>query len=1080
MGIIILLPVNHLFAQQAGGESSQTLLKLQKDTGVPWDAKKSSPLYLYNPSNITTTVEFDAINNQYIIYQKIGTLDYRRPVYLTPEEYRKFEFDNAMHEYWDANLRGDVQGFKSSLIPQLEVGGETFDKVFGSNIINIVPQGSAELIFGMNISHTNNPSLSERLRTVPTFDFKEKIQMNITGNIGDKMQLGINYNTDAMFDFENRTKLEYSGKEDEIIKKIEAGDVTLPLNGTLITGSYSLFGIKTELQFGKLTLTTVFSQQKGESSTIQLKGGAQLTDFELTADEYEEDKHFFLAQSFRDNYDNALKNLPTISSGVNIGRIEVWVTNINSVFVEGSNRNIVAFMDLAENSNNIYNNIPEFQATGGPGAYPENDANGLYHSLITTYGGIRNISNISDVGLPSDFKSGRDYETIENARKLNANEYTVNTQLGYISLNSKLNNSEVLAVAYEYTYNGQLFKVGEFSTDGVSSPDALITKMLKGTSFSPKYPTWKLMMKNIYNLGSGSIESEKFDLNVLYQDDATGNNVNYLPNTPLKDKILLQVLRLDNLNSQKDVQPDGVFDFIDGVTVNVAKGRIIFPVLEPFGRHLLNYITDPAQISKYVFTELYDSTKTVAKQLAEKNKFIITGQFTSAMSSEINLNVVNIPQGSVKVTANGVALTENVDYTVDYNLGSVKIIKTSLLEEQTPISVSLESNQNFGLQTKSLVGTHLNYAVSDKLNIGGTFLHLNEKPYTTKVSYGEDPISNSIFGLDLSYKTESQFLTSMIDKLPFIETSAPSSINFFGEFAYLAPGHSKAVSKSGMVYIDDFESSEIPLDLRTYSAWSLSSIPQSQPSLFPEASLTNNLSSGFNRARLAWYVIDPLFLQNGSSTPDHIRRDENTQSSHFVRQIYETEIFPNKESSTGIPALISVLNVAFYPEERGPYNFDIGPSSYSSGLNPNGTLKDPATRWGGMMRELLTNDFEAANIQYLKFWLMDPFVENPDHTGGDLYFNLGEVSEDILPDGKKQFENGLPTSTNIINVDTTKWGRVPRVQAVVHAFDSDPKSREYQDVGLDGVGGDDENSFFENYIQTVKDSGHLTLTSLMK
>ncbi|HNX66804.1 MAG TPA: cell surface protein SprA, partial [Bacteroidales bacterium] len=793
--LAFILPAYTVCAQEKIDSTKNAPIKLSQDPNVPWDAAKNSPLYLSDPSNIRTTSVFDPINNQYIIFQKIGDLDYRRPIYLTPIEFRKYEFDRAMRAYWDASLKGDVQGFKSSLIPQLEVGGETFDKVFGSNVINIIPQGSAELIFGLNISHTENPSLSERLRTVPTFDFKEKISMNVTGTIGDKVNLGINYNTDAMFDFENRTKLEYSGKEDEIIKKIEAGDVTLPLNGTLIQGSYSLFGLKTELQFGKATVTTIFSQQKGESTTIQLKGGGQLTDFELSADEYEANKHFFLSQYFRETYDQSLKNLPAVSSGIEIQKIEVWVTNKTGVFVEGSNRNIVAFMDLAEGSGNIYNTVPEFQAVTGAGALPRNEANGLYDQITTTYDGIRDVNRVTEVLSPLSevFQNGRDFSKLANARKLSTSEYTVNEQLGYISLNTALNNDEVLGVAFEYTYNGELYKVGEFSTDGISAPKTLVVKMIKGESLTPRYPTWKLMMKNIYSLGSGSVESQDFRLNILYHDDATGTSVNYIPNTPLRDKILLKILRLDNLNSQNDVQSDGVFDFVEGITVNAAKGRIIFPVLEPFGSYLENFITDPVQRSKYVYTELYDSTKTVAKQLAEKDKFVIRGQCTSAMSSEISLNYTNLPQGSVKVAANGVTLTENVDYTVDYNLGTVKIINSSILESQAPITISFESNQNFGLQTKSLFGTHVNYAVSDKLSIGGTFLHLSEKPYTTKVSYGEDPISNSIYGLDLSYKTESQFLTSMIDKIPLIQTTAPSSINFFGEFAYLDPGHSKAI-----------------------------------------------------------------------------------------------------------------------------------------------------------------------------------------------------------------------------------------------------------------------------------------------
>jgi cell surface protein SprA len=710
---------------------------------------------------------------------------------------------------------------------RIEVGGEAFDKIFGSNVINIIPQGSAELIYGINISRTENPTLSEKLRTIPTFDFKEKIQMNVTGTIGDKVQLGVNYNTDAMFEFENRTKLQYAGKEDEILKKVEAGDVTLPLAGTLITGSYSLFGLKTEMQFGKLNVTTVLSQQKGESSVVEVKGGAQQTDFEIYADEYEANRHFFLSQYFRDIYDASLKNLPVVSSGVNIERIEVWITNKSSRFEEASNRNIIAFMDLAENGGHVFNKIPQFQQSPGGMLYPDNGTNNLYDALTTTYGAIRDVDQVTNALDPlyPGFQIGRDYEKIENARKLNEREFTFNKQLGYISLNTALNTDEVLAVAYEYTLNGRLYKVGEFSTDGINAPQSLILKLLKGTTLSPKLPTWDLMMKNVYSLGSGKLERNNFELNVLYQDDKTGNSINYLPEGRLADKILLQVMGLDNLNSQLDHEPDGFFDFIDGVTVMTDRGKIIFPVIEPFGSHLRSMISDPALASKYIFQELYDSTQTIARQIAEKNKFKLAGQYSSESGSEIRLNATNIPQGSVKVTAGGVTLTENSDYTVDYNMGSVRIINQALIESQTPIQVSLESNQFFGFQTKTLVGTHLDYRFSNNFNIGGTFLHLTERPYTQKVNFGEEPISNSIFGLNTSYKAESQLLTNLIDKIPLLSTSTPSTFSFFGEFAHLVPGHSRAISNAGNSYIDDFEASEIPLDLKSFNAWSVASIP---------------------------------------------------------------------------------------------------------------------------------------------------------------------------------------------------------------------------------------------------------------
>ena len=1047
--------------------SRKSILKLNDVSPIPWETQQNSPLFLNNPSNIKDNVVYDPEKNEYVIYRKVGSLDYRPPVHMNPEEFRKYQYSKAMREYWQSRISGEETGFRSTLIPQIEIGGAAFDKIFGSNTINIIPQGSAELIFGVNISHTENPILSEKLRTIPTFDFKEKIQMNVTGTIGDKMELGVNYNTDAMFEFENRTKLQYAGKEDEILKKVEAGDVTLPLKGTLITGSYSLFGLKTEMQFGKLTVTTVLSQQKGESSVIEVEGGAQQTSFEIFADEYEANRHFFLSQYFRDVYDDALKTLPIVSTGVNIERIEVWVTNKTNRFEEANNRNIVAFMDLAENRNHIHNKVPGFQAPSGTPLYPDNGANRMYEELNTTYSGIRDadqVTNTLEILAPG-FQIGSDFEKIENARKLSEREYTVNKQLGYISLNTSLNTDEVLAVAYEYTVNGQVYKVGEFSTDGINAPQTLVLKLIKGTTLTPKLPTWDLMMKNVYSLGSGKLDKTDFTLNVLYQDDNTGNSINYLPEGKLQDQILLQVMGLDNLNSQSDRESDGFFDFIDGITVMSDRGKIVFPVVEPFGSHLRQKINNSTISEKYVFQELYDSTQTVARQIAEKNKFLLSGTYSSESGSEIQLNATNIPQGSVVVTAGGVTLTENTDYTVDYNMGTVRIINSALIESQTPIKVSLESNQFFGFQTKTLVGTHLDYRFSDNFDIGGTILHLTERPYTQKVNFGEEPISNTIWGLNASYRTESQLLTKIIDRIPLLETKTPSAISFFGEFANLIPGHSRAISNAGNSYIDDFEASEIPLDLKSFNAWSLASIPQGQDLLFPEARLNNKLTSGFNRAKIAWYVIDPIFLRNGSSTPDYIKQHPETQSSHFVREVFETEIFPYKESASGIPTNITVLNLAYYPGERGPYNFDTDPGLYSKGINSDGTLNDPSSRWGGIMREVLTSDFETANIQYIKFWLMDPFVEDPTAEGGDLYVNLGNISEDILRDSRKSFENGLPGSDVPINVDTTSWGRVPTVQAVVNAFDNDPKSRMYQDVGFDGLRDEEEQTFFNDYLQ---------------
>ncbi|HQL70299.1 MAG TPA: cell surface protein SprA, partial [Bacteroidales bacterium] len=1019
------------------------------DDGIPFTPSDNSPLYGSDPSNIQEDIEYDPATGDYIFRRRIGGRDIETPFSSSFDDYLKYDAAKSMQNYWRQRARSESVESYSSLIPKLQVGGEVFDRIFGGNTIDIRPQGAAELSFGLNISYVDNPTYPENIRRNVVFDFDEKIQMNVVGQIGDKMKLNVQYDTESAFDFENSVKIEYTGYDDEIIQKIEAGNVSLPLSGTLISGSQSLFGFKTELKFGRLNITTLFSQQKGETSSIEVQGGAQTKEYEIYADKYEANKHYFLGHFFKENYDRFLSSLPIITSGININKIEVWVTNKQGNYE--NSRNIVAFPDLGEANPDVieasYTNSGSFSTN----PYPSDSAN-ILAIIETLIPEVRNINSVGNALLAAGFEGGIDYEKIESARLLSPSEYTVNTQLGYISLNSTLASDQVLAVAYEYTVGGKVYRVGEFSNSSVNAPDALVLKLIKGTSFTPQMKVWDLMMKNIYSIGAYQLSNQDFYLDVYYKNDRTGTEINFLPAGVIDSTRLLTVLNLDNLNSQLDPYADGIFDFINGITINPSNGRVIFPVREPFGSYMRKKITggNPALnevADQYVFEELYDSTQSTARQIAEKNKFFIAGRYKSSSGSDISLNAINIPQGSVKVTAGAQVLTENVHYTVDYNLGRVKIIDAGILESGTPLKITLESNSLFNIQTKTLVGTHLNYEISKDFNIGATILNLTERPMSTKVSIGDEPISNTIWGVNTSYRTNASWLTKAIDFIPFIETKEMSTLTFTGEFAQLIPGHSKAIDKEGNAYIDDFEGSESNIDIKSFSAWTLASTPN-DPNMFPEHSGATSLDVGYNRAKIAWYVIDPLFYRTSSPV------DPEMQSSHMVREVYESEIFPYKESVTGIPTNMAVLNLAYYPEEKGPYNYAV------NGLTPDGKLTNPSTRWGGIMRKLETNDFEEANIEYIEFWMMDPFVEDSLNTGGDLYFNLGDVSEDVLKDGRKSFEHGLPTPANNNAVDTTLWGIIPMIQSLVSAFDNDAVSRAFQDIGLDGLNDEQERSFF--------------------
>ncbi len=1033
----------------------------------------STALFLKKPPNIKTEVVYDALTGQYLITEKAGTIEYRLPGSLSLHEYLQNDLKESIDRYWRKKISQQSQDRRSQIIPQFQIGGDAFGKVFGGSVVNIRPQGYVEMSLGLKSNKIENPAIPTRMQRNTTFDFTQKINVSLDGQIGDKLQMRFNYNTDATFDFENKIKLNYTGNEDDIVKNVEAGNVSMPLTGTLIRGGTNLFGVKTDLQFGKLSVTALFSQQKGETKVINTEGGAERTKFEINATNYDANRNFFLGHHFYNTYDQALSELPILKTSVTLNKIEVWVTNKSSHFQES--RNIVAFLDLGEYGQNKQNqSIPEFGDTPGLSyplsQFPNNNINGLYKEMTSTYSGIRDIATLNEVLKPlsmRDFIAGRDYEKTENARRLDSTEYTVNRQLGYISLNMALNADEVLAVAYQYTANGETFQVGEFSTDGIEAPKTLILKLLKGTNLNPKFKNWDLMMKNIYNIHSQRLSNEEFKLDVLYRNDATGTDLNYLPDGPLKEKNLLSEMNLDNMNSQHDPYPDGVFDFIDQITVDVQKGRIIFPVVQPFGSNLeKKFKGDAGAIKKYVYSSLYNDTRTVAEQDAEKNKYHLKGSYKGLSNSEISLDAINIARGSVKVMAGGRQLQEDVDYMVDYTQGKVKIINPGLLESGTPISITTESQDLFSMQRKTMLGTHLNYEISKNFNIGSTVMYLMEKPLTQKVNYGEDPIANTMLGFNGTYSATSPFITKMVNALPFINTKAESKIAVEMEWARLFPGHSKAISKEGAVYLDDFEGTVTPINLKSFVGWSLASTPQGNEQ-FPEGNLINDLAYGYNRARLSWYVIDPFMQRN--TAPSYLIQ-EGKLDDHRVREVFQSEIFPNRQNPIGQPTNIPTLDLAYYPEERGPYNFDTKPTAFSSGVAKDGTLAKPESRWGGIMRKIETSDFEASNVEYIEFWMMDPFAEDKvgeENPGGNLVFHLGSVSEDVLRDGRKSFEQGLPANGDYTDLDVTTWGRVSKQQSLVKAFDNSPQSRIYQDIGLDGLSSKDERTFYKDFLASL-------------
>lgn len=1041
----------------------------------PLDNSYQSPFWLQNPPGVGTQIQYDPETNTYNFQYMTGNRPFGPGAYMDVNEYVGYDLRQSIDDYWynHSTSYGGGNRRGGGIIPQLHIGGDIFESIFGSNTIDIRPAGSMEIKFGVKYTHVKNENVPVKQRRDIKLDFDQDIQLSLMARIGEKINFNLNYTTDELRLDNNmdKIKLKYAGKEDEILQLIEFGNVTLPLNSTLITGSQSLFGVKTQLKFGNLLVTAVASQKKSNSETITISGGAEKEEFYFKADEYEENRHYFISQYFRDHYNEFLSTLPLVSSPIVITKIEVWRTTIGAATQE--NRNIVAFTDLGEYD-------PSFSGFSynpmyGGGQYPDNETNNLIFVADSSI--IRNISNVSNNLHSLGLKSGTDYEKVESARLLSPSEYTFNSKLGFITLNSALSSDQVLAVAFQYTIIGDdhVYQVGEFSNE-VSAPNCIRVKLLKSTTLDTKSPLWNLMMKNVYNLSAYQVSSEKFILNILYKGDADGIANGFFTQGSNKGIPLIRLMGLDRLNKQQDPSPDGIFDFIDGAattggTINSQNGRIYFPTVEPFGKDLRSLFPpeEQALADLYAFDSLYTMTKTMAQQITNKNKYYLEGSYQSSYGSEYRFNSTNIAKGSVRVTAGGITLTENVDYTVNYDMGTLTITNQGVLNSGTPISISIENDNDFTVKDQMMFGANFDYVFSKDFSIGATILNLKERPYTNKVNYGEEPINNLLWGMNFAYRTELPFITKMIDKITFHSTTAKSNLNLDGEFAHFVPGHNHAVGKKGTTYIDDFEAAKSTIDLMTMSNWVLASTPQGQPDLFPEAgsmSVSDNarkrLSYGYNRARLSWYIIDPLFYDNSNATPRNLTVED--LSNAYARAVYETELFPYKQQAeTQLTTYMTVFNLAFYPSERGPYNYDVnGAEGVSRGVDANGALNDPQTRWGGIMRKFDNTDFETSNYEYIEFWMMDPFIDNPNHRGGKLYFNLGDISEDVLRDGMKFFENGLPSDGSDENVEFTVWGRVPTVQLIVNAFDIDPNARQHQDVGFDGLPDDRERTYFQD------------------
>ncbi len=712
----------------------------------------------------------------------------------------------------------------------------------------------------------------------------------------------------------------------------------------------------------------------------------------------------------------------------------------------------------------------------------DNAANGLYKNLQTN-AAFRQVDNTNSAITALGFEKTKDYELLRGAKRLVAGtDYVFQPQLGYISLTNTLRNDEVLAVAYEYTLNGRAYKVGELTEDYQARTDdeVIALKLLKSSTLrnNTNLPMWNLMMKNVYSLGTSQIEKQGFQLRVIYKDDLTGIDNPNLQESSIANVPLIRLFGLDRLNPVNDLQPDGNFDFVEGITVDSKTGRIIFPVLEPFGSTLSKKFGsgEDQYRSKYVFGELYSKTMIDAQQITERNKFFLKGSYQSSEGAEVSLPF-GVLETSVTVTSGGVPLSAGSDYLVEAQLGRVRLLNQSILNSGREIVIEYERPDMFQNQTRSLLGTRLDYVVNRDLSIGMTAMKYRERTagFLTRVSIGNEPVNNTMLGFDINLRKDVPFLTKWLDRLPFLQTKEMSSIQFKAEVAKLFPGVSKDVNNRSLV--DDFEAARTVYDLaRQPQKWRVASVPAK----FSNGIAGTSLSYGYKRAKISAYTIDNIFggaqgLGGGYTPPANIT--DADRANYYAKLYLPNQIFPNRAIAGLVTYPQNILDIAYYPSERGMYN-------YNTDLATDGRLKLPKQNFGALSRAITSdNDFDNANIESIEFWMLDPFIndgkgngivqdgtENKvNTTGGKLVFNLGDISEDAIPDERYNFENGLPIVPKVVgtNVDSTAWGYVTKSQYLINAFTNENGAREKQDVGLDGLSNDEERVFFKSYLDRL-------------
>ena len=1016
-------------------------------------------------------IELDSTVFRYTTREYFGEDEVRYPVALDLDDYKAERLDQSLETSFKRLVEQSAQRQRQNqrrgglgfniIVP----GGResAFSTIFGSADIDLRVNGQANINAGFSVRRSDQQTAFTGRDTQVDPEFRQDLRLGIVGSIGDKMQIDVNWDTERDFDYQNQLKLQYTGYDDDIIKNIEAGNVFLNTPSSLIRGGQSLFGIKSEFQVGGIQFQTVISQQEGQANSLSIDGGSETVSFELRPTDYDEKTHFFLSYYFRNRWEEALETPPLVLVADNFERItdvELW--KLQRVSAEELElRKVISVVDLGEEpavrqEANLYDRaiLPN----------PEIDA----YDEATLSTEVLDALNVNE----ADRQTGDFFKKLERGR-----DYEIDEVLGYVSLNQRLQDNEALAVSFRYVAGGRVVQVGEFAADKPDNDERLVLKLLRPTNLRQPNPeegfnpaAWYLEMRNIYRLQGRGINPNEFDLQVYFQPSGQPPQKT-LPGVG-RSSTLLQILGLDRLNVDEAPRPDDRFDYLVNYTIDPGRGFLIFPFLEPFSTPIEAAIEETTAEDakaeareKFVFSTLYSQKKENARRDTQLDVYEISGSYKGAVQSFYNLNAFSgVVEGSVRVTAGGTPLSEGTDYVVDYDLGTVSITNPAFLTAGRNIEIDYEQNSFFNIQKKTLLGARAYYEFEDKLLLGTTLMRLSQRSPVDKFRLGEEPIANTIWGVDGNVNLEPRWLTRAIDALPLIQTRAQSTVTLSGEFAQLRPGHTQTTAfrrsrrelndvgrdfnddeLSGISYIDDFEGFETTFSLKQSGTWRLSSAPDSisaDPTVEPDESLPRNQRDSLRtnwRATLGWYSLNINTLR---------QLEGKARLNEAVDIVQIREVFPERDTRGEPNQDLATLDFYFDPSERGPYNYTRELDRF---------LNEPKNTWGGMVQRLPEgfNDFSLKNIEFVEF-IMRPFADGREDTGPDakLYVDLGSISEDVIPNNRLNNEDGLSTAT--IGSPPDQWGRTPTVTPDNVVGVQDGRT---EDLGLDGLASYDNSAY---------------------